>query len=52
MPDITMCENESCPLAKACDRNEKSGTKPNKYLQSYSRFIYDKEGCEYFRSKE
>lgn len=48
--DITMCVNESCPLNKACKRSEESGTKPSKYMQSYNRFVYGENGCEYFRS--
>jgi hypothetical protein len=51
MTDITICVNESCTLAKACKSSEKSGTKPNEYMQSYNRFVYGENGCEYFRSE-
>lgn len=35
MPDITMCGDMDCPMANNCYRNEKSGTKPNPYRQSF-----------------
>ena len=35
MPDITMCNSDTCPLAKTCYRNERSGTKPSEYRQAY-----------------
>jgi benzoyl-CoA reductase/2-hydroxyglutaryl-CoA dehydratase subunit BcrC/BadD/HgdB len=47
-----MCVNTSCPLAKKCIRNEKSGTKPDSQVQSYTLFVYGENGCEYFRSIE
>lgn len=49
-PDISMCDNKSCPLNSKCYRFT---AKPNKFYQSYSDFQYtiDKKGkvsCEYF----
>lgn len=35
MPDISMCDNKQCPLAKDCYRSPKSGTKPNGDRQSW-----------------
>lgn len=51
MPDITMCDNETCPLKTKCYRNKASGTKPSEYRQAW--FIWrdeDKEGedCDYY----
>ena len=35
MPDISMCANDECPMAKKCYRHE---AKPNEYLQSWTHF--------------
>jgi hypothetical protein len=35
MPDISMCNNDDCPLAKKCYRHE---AEPNKRWQSYDKF--------------
>jgi len=35
MPDIALCNNETCPLKKSCYRYM---AKPNEYLQTYSTF--------------
>ena len=35
MPDITMCDSESCPIKTTCYRNPASGTKPAERLQSW-----------------
>lgn len=46
MPDITMCNDYSCPNFDKCYRAQ---AKPSKYRQSY--FVEsprDKEGCKYF----
>lgn len=43
MPDITMCENNDCPLNNKCFRYL---AKPDRY-QAYSCFLYN-DGCEYF----
>lgn len=52
MPDISMCANQTCPLAPSCYRHEASGTKPNPYRQAYAAFSWVKvEGkptCEYY----
>ena len=49
MPDITMCENSSCPLKQGCFRYM---AKPSEYRQSYSNFEYTIEDgvveCGYF----
>jgi hypothetical protein len=58
MPDITMCQNDKCPLKDECYRHTAT---PDPYLQSYSRFNYVKtvvrenqrvvrvyHGCEHF----
>lgn len=48
MPDISMCDNETCPLAKGCYRNPDSGTKPNQYRQAWMQFRWtDKDGRAY-----
>ena len=49
MPDISMCDNSQCPLAKKCYRSTQSGTKPSEFRQSFSSFKYDAEsGCGYY----
>ena len=35
MPDITMCNGETCPLAETCFRAPQSGTIPNGRNQSW-----------------
>lgn len=40
MVDFTMCNSDECPLRFTCKRNEKSGTKPSEFIQSYSDFKY------------
>lgn len=35
MPDITMCDDSTCPMAKDCKRSTKSGTRPSDYMQSW-----------------
>lgn len=37
MPDITMCNNDGCPLRKSCYRHSDSGTQPD-YRQSFSQW--------------
>lgn len=46
MADISMCDNETCPLKKKCYRHEAIPTIP--MWQSYGSFVYDekKEECE------
>jgi len=53
MPDITMCNNNKCPLRWHCVRSASSGTEPCSWRQSYSHFapVPIKNGlikCEYF----
>jgi hypothetical protein len=46
MPDISMCQNEECPLKKKCYRFT---AKPSPLLQTYAYFKPDEDGkCEYF----
>jgi hypothetical protein len=35
MPDISMCDSETCPLKTNCYRNPASGTKPSEHRQSW-----------------
>lgn len=44
MPDISMCQNEKCPLKDNCYRYK---AEPNPYRQSYGEFEY-KGDCEYY----
>lgn len=41
MPDITMCTNHECPMAKMCWRHE---APPNPFWQSWNRFLPYKIG--------
>ena len=44
MADMTMCENENCPLRSDCYRVQCT---PNPLWQSYSFYVYDEtKGCE------
>jgi len=46
MPDISMCQNEECPLKKKCYRFTAT---PSPLLQTYAYFKPDEDGkCEYF----
>lgn len=38
MPDISMCWNETCPIAATCYRSPASGTKPAEYRQAWISF--------------
>ena len=52
MPDITMCSNVKCPLARECYRSELSGTRPSSW-QSMSVFDTNEDGeCDYFMEKK
>jgi hypothetical protein len=45
-PDISMCENNTCPSKDICYRYK---AKPDKYWQSYGSFKPDENGeCEHF----
>ena len=48
MPDISMCTNFGCSLAKTCYRSEESGTQPSQYRQSYLSPKNDGANCEYY----
>jgi hypothetical protein len=45
MPDISMCLNKTCPLAKECYR---FNAKPSEYSQAYADFKPKGLKCEYF----
>ena len=49
MPDISMCDNQSCPSNKYCYRFT---AKPSEYRQSYADFSVEKDemNCSYFWS--
>jgi len=52
MPDITMCNNDKCPMKKKCKRHMDSGTIPSSF-QSWSRFEYREQfTCGNFMSNE
>ncbi|MDB5581354.1 MAG: ATPase [Bradyrhizobium sp.] len=42
MPDISMCNATTCPVAARCRRNPASGTKPDTELQSFMEFEPEK----------
>lgn len=52
MPDVTMCDSETCYLRTKCYRNPASGTKPSEFQQSW--FTANKEGdaCGFYWAKE
>ena len=35
MPDIMMCGADACPKSSTCYRHEDSGTRPDKYAQTF-----------------
>jgi hypothetical protein len=35
MPDISMCDSETCLLKTKCYRNPASGTRPTEYRQAW-----------------
>lgn len=50
MPDISMCENQECPLKEKCYRYT---AKPSPVLQAYGYFKPDEEGkCYYYWDNE
>jgi len=50
MPDITMCNNDKCPLSEHCKRHPDSGTVSGEH-QSWCEFPYDRLNCEHFIDK-
>ena len=45
MPDITMCTNDDCPLAKQCYRHEATASD----WQSIQKFTPNEQGgCDFF----
>ena len=47
MPDISMCDNETCPIKETCYRYTAT---PNEFRQAYGDFQYDKDtkSCDYY----
>ena len=47
MPDISMCQNDSCPSRHQCTRYMAI---PNPHRQTYASFMWDMDSgkCEYF----
>ena len=46
MPDISMCQNQTCPLRDTCYRFK---AKPDPYWQAYGGFKPDENGnCNYY----
>lgn len=45
MPDISMCQNDSCPLKEKCYRFMAI---PDDVWQSYTEFKYELDNCDYF----
>jgi hypothetical protein len=46
MPDISMCDNQTCTLNKTCYR---FNANPDEYRQAYSAFKQDEKGnCDYY----
>ena len=46
MPDITMCENHTCPLRQKCYRYR---AKADPYWQSFCKYKPNADGtCDYF----
>ena len=53
MPDISMCDSETCPLKAECYRNPASGTKPSEYRQAwYLGLLKEGEDCDHYWPKE
>ena len=54
MPDISMCDSDTCSLKTNCYRNPASGTKPNEYRRQAWFMGPAKEGddCEYYLPRE
>ena len=42
MPDISMCQNESCKHKSICYRYTAI---PNEYWQTYTTFMYERDDC-------
>ena len=47
MPDISMCNNQTCPSKDTCYRFK---AKPNEYYQSYTTYVVPegKDKCEHY----
>ena len=47
MPDISMCDNEQCPLKETCYRFTAT---PSEFRQAYAKFKYNEEteSCDYY----
>lgn len=54
MPDITMCNSESCPLKTNCMRH-KNNTEPNALVQTYfaqTPYNEDTNQCEFLINEQ
>ncbi len=53
MPDISMCQDNQCPVRKNCRRHQALGTQPSE-MQWYSDFHHESsdDGCEDFWLRE
>ena len=45
MPDISMCDNNACPVRNDCYRFRAI---PNEYRQTYADFQLDRRACDAF----
>ena len=53
MPDISMCDSETCPVKATCHRNPASGTTPSEHRQSWFMGLREEgEDCVYYWPKE
>ena len=53
MPDITMCNSETCSMRKNCYRNPESGTKPSEHRQAWFMGLPSEgETCNHYWPKE
>lgn len=53
MPDISMCDSETCPLKAKCYRNPASGTKPSDPVQAWFVGLTEwGEDCKYYWPRE
>lgn len=46
MPDISMCQDNECPVRHLCKRHQASGTRPGPVWQAYADFRHTSaDGC-------
>jgi len=52
MPDVSMCDSETCPVKDKCHRNPASGTRPSEHQQSWFMGLLEEgEDCTYYWPK-